>query len=262
MAALLSCSNVCVQFTVHTGGLNNGRTRIFSALDNVSVEIGEGEIAGLVGESGCGKSTLARAIMRLAPVCGGSISVDGTDITALPLRLLRKYRSVIQMIFQDPYASLNPRMTVFDTLAEPLQVHRNLRYAALTGEVRWLMDNVGLAQRLAGKYPHEFSGGQRQRIAIARALAVAPRLLIADEPVSALDVSIQAQVLNLLSDLSKRMGLAILFISHDLSVIRYLCPRMYVMHQGKIVEQGATETIYSSPVHPYTKTLIEAIPCL
>jgi len=230
------------------------------AVDNVSLQVAEGETVGLVGESGCGKTTLARAIMRLVNCAKGSILLNGHDIAHMGHAQLRKARSVAQMIFQDPYASLNPRMTVYDTLAEPLSYHRQLKGNKLSNEISRLMDSVGLAPRLVRKYPHEFSGGQRQRIAIARCLAVRPKLIIADEPVSALDVSIQAQILNLLSDLSQSMNLSMLFISHDLSVVRYLCRRILVMYKGKIVEEGSAEEIFDNPQNDYTKALIEAIP--
>jgi len=259
MNAFLECRDISVQFPVIRGAFGFGKPVMFSAVSGVSLNVATGEIVGLVGESGCGKSTLAAAIMRLVPVQSGSILVNGVDITRLPPHRLGPVRSAMQMVFQDPYASLNPRMTVYDALAEPVTVHRKLRGKALGAEVSRLMEIVGLAPALARKYPHEFSGGQRQRIAIARALAVGPRMIIADEPVSSLDVSIQAQILNLLADLSKRMGLAMLFISHDLSVVRYLAGRILVMYRGRIVEEGDIPEVFNNPAHPYTKALIEAI---
>jgi ABC-type oligopeptide transport system ATPase subunit len=254
---ILSVSDLCVHYRCLDRAC--GTPGFFVALDNVSVNINEREIVGLAGESGCGKSTLARSVMGLVPVCGGSIRIQGRDITAFSRSRLRAVRPVVQMIFQDPYSSLNPRMTVFDAITEPLRFLGGLGNKEVPGAVSGLLDLVGLASRLSRKYPHEFSGGQRQRIAIARALAADPKLIIADEPVSALDISIQAQILNLLSDLSKNMGLAILFISHDMSVIRYLCRRLYVMRRGKIIEEGESEAVFAAPSHPYTGELIRAV---
>jgi ABC-type oligopeptide transport system ATPase subunit len=260
MNAILDIQNVAVEFAEKSGIFGKSRAPKMRAVDNVSLQVAAGETVGLVGESGCGKTTLARAIMRLVDCAQGAVLLDGRDIARMPHADLRKARGVAQIIFQDPYASLNPRMTVYDTLAEPLKQHRQLKGPDLSGQVSRLMDSVGLAPRLVRKYPHEFSGGQRQRIAIARCLAVQPKLIIADEPVSALDVSIQAQILNLLSDLSKSMNLSMLFISHDLSVVRYLCRRILVMHKGKIVEEGLPEDIFERPQNDYTKALIDAIP--
>ena len=259
MSPLLSIENAIVEFAASQSVMGGAR-HIMRAVDGVSLSVSSGEIVGLVGESGCGKTTLARAILGLVPLAGGKISLDGQDMASQKAAALRKARNTVQMVFQDPYASLNPRMTIFDTIAEPLALHRRLRGKKLAGEVGRLMESVGLASRLARKYPHEFSGGQRQRIAIARALAVEPKLILADEPVSSLDVSIQAQVLNLLSDLSRRMNLAMLFISHDLSVVRYLSYRIAVMYRGRIVEEGDAKSVFESPTHPYTRALISAIP--
>jgi oligopeptide transport system ATP-binding protein len=230
------------------------------AVDGVDLDIAEGEVVGLVGESGCGKSTLGKSIMRLVQTTEGSIELLGVDLASLDAASLKKKRPLFQMIFQDPYASLDPRMTVFDILAEPLIVHKIVPQEELTKEISRLMEVVGLAPRFMKKYPHEFSGGQRQRISIARALALRPKFIIADEPVSALDVSIQSQILNLLMDLKKQFNLTLLFISHDLSVIRYLSDRVAVMYLGKIVELGKSSDIFENPQHPYTKALLSAIP--
>jgi ABC-type glutathione transport system ATPase component len=230
------------------------------AVDDVSLEIHRGEVLGLVGESGSGKSTLGRSILRLVPMTGGKISFDGIELSALEGRSLKQFRHRMQMIFQDPYASLNPRMTVYDTLAEPLLLHGLVNKAGLEQAIRELMDNVGLARAFVRKYPHEFSGGQRQRIAIGRALATRPEFIVADEPVSALDVTIQAQILDLLADLTKEYGLTMLFISHDLAVIRQIADRIAVMYLGKLVEEGATAQVFETPQQDYTRSLLDAIP--
>lgn len=233
------------------------------AVDGVSLEIARGEILGLVGESGCGKTTLTRAIMQLQPVTSGRILLEGDDLSVLSPAQLRRARLDFQMVFQDPYASLNPRLTVFSTLAEAIQARsRNLNTVGIKEEVAALMKRVGLNPSAALKYPHEFSGGQRQRIAIARALAPEPKLLLADEPVSALDVSIQSQIINLLLSLTRDLGLTMLFISHDLGVVRFIADRVLVMKSGKIVEQGETERVMSAPEHEYTRTLLAAAPGL
>ena len=230
------------------------------AVDDVSLQIHRGEVLGLVGESGSGKSTLGRSILRLVPMTGGQISFDGIELSALEGRSLKQFRHRMQMIFQDPYASLNPRMTVYDTLAEPLLLHGLVNKAGLEQAIRELMDNVGLARAFVRKYPHEFSGGQRQRIAIGRALATRPEFIVADEPVSALDVTIQAQILDLLADLTKEYGLTMLFISHDLAVIRQIADRIAVMYHGKLVEEGSTAQVFDSPREDYTRSLLAAIP--
>ena len=230
------------------------------AVDDVSLEIHRGEVLGLVGESGSGKSTLGRSILRLVPMTGGQISFDGIELSALEGRSLKQFRHRMQMIFQDPYASLNPRMTVYDTLAEPLLLHGLVNKAGLEQAIRELMDNVGLARAFVRKYPHEFSGGQRQRIAIGRALATRPEFIVADEPVSALDVTIQAQILDLLADLTKEYGLTMLFISHDLAVIRQIADRIAVMYHGKLVEKGSTAQVFETPQQDYTRSLLAAIP--
>ncbi|MCU0748894.1 MAG: ATP-binding cassette domain-containing protein [Akkermansiaceae bacterium] len=233
------------------------------AVNDVSLNIQAGEILGLVGESGCGKSTLSRIIMQLLLPDSGSVHLNGTNLSALPLSAIRHHRLDFQMVFQDPYASLNPRLTIFSTLGEALQQrHPQLKGDELRQRVGTLLEMVGLSSRLMQRYPHEFSGGQRQRIAIARALAPEPRIIIADEPVSALDVSIQSQILNLLRHLQKDLGLTMLFISHDLSVVRYLADRIVVMYRGKIVESGDAEEVFDHPKEAYTRQLLAAVPKL
>ena len=254
---LLKIQNLKTYYTLRR---EHGRTPTVKAVDDVTLAVDAGEILGLVGESGCGKSTLARSIVQLTAVSAGSILFDGRDLTGLRPRELQKARTEIQMVFQDPYASLNPRMTVFDALAEPLLVHRLADKSHLPEHVAELMTRVGLEPQMMHKFPHEFSGGQRQRIAIARALAVKPKLLIADEPVSALDVSIQAQILNLLTGLCRDMNMAMIFISHDLSVVQHIADRVAVMYLGRIMETGPTEALFQQPLHPYTKALMSAIP--
>ena len=232
-------------------------------MDGVSLSLEKGEILGLVGESGCGKSTLSRTIMQLLPASSGSVVLDGENLSALSQAAVRRRRLDFQMVFQDPYASLNPRMTIFSTLAEAVrQRHPSLRGAALADRVESLMATVGLDAKVMRKYPHEFSGGQRQRIAIARALAPEPKLILADEPVSALDVSIQSQILNLITSLQKNLGLTMIFISHDLGVVHYIADRIAVMYQGKIVESGPADQVFYQPQADYTKRLLAAIPRL
>jgi oligopeptide transport system ATP-binding protein len=230
------------------------------AVENVSFEIYPGETVGLVGESGCGKSTLGRLCTQLLPVTSGNIFFDGVDLTKLHGEKLRQYRRQLQMIFQDPYSSLNPRMTVGDIIAEPLENFGLLRGRAKDQRVQELLKIVGLNPYFNNRYPHEFSGGQRQRIGIARALALRPKLIVADEPISALDVSIQAQIINLMEDLQKEFQLTYLFIAHDLSVVRHISDRVMVMYLGKIVEVADSVEIYRNPRHPYTKALLSAIP--
>jgi ABC-type oligopeptide transport system ATPase subunit len=233
------------------------------AVNDVSLEIRSGEILGLVGESGCGKSTLSRIIMQLLMPDSGSVILGGTDLTALPRSAIRRHRLDFQMVFQDPYASLNPRLTIFSTIGEALQQrHPKLKGEALRQRVGELLETVGLPAHQMQRYPHEFSGGQRQRIAIARALAPEPRIIIADEPVSALDVSIQSQILNLLRRLQSDLGLTMLFVSHDLAVVRYLADRIAVMHRGVIIERGDAEEVFRNPREPYTQTLLSAVPML
>jgi ABC-type oligopeptide transport system ATPase subunit len=230
------------------------------AVDGVSFTVLPGETFGLVGESGCGKSTVARCILRLVPPTSGEVRFAGEDLLALRGRELRRLRRDLQIIFQDPYSSLDPRMTVRATLLEPLEIHRQGTRAQREARVRELLDLVGLPENALAKYPHEFSGGQRQRIGIARALALSPRLVVADEPVSALDLSIRAQVINLMAELQERLGLAYLFIAHDLTLVRHVCRRVAVMRAGRIVEMAETEALFADPAHPYTRRLLASIP--
>ncbi|HEX9785786.1 MAG TPA: dipeptide ABC transporter ATP-binding protein [Opitutaceae bacterium] len=257
---ILELRDVKTHFPIYQGFVFRRHTGTVKAVDGVNLSIRRGEVLGLVGESGCGKSTLARTIIQLIPPTSGQIVLEGRDLARLDSETMRRQRTDIQMIFQDPYASLNPRMTVFDTLAEPMLAHNRISPANVTREVAALMKRVGLAPRFMRKYPHEFSGGQRQRIAVARALALRPRLVIADEPVSALDVSIQAQILNLLAQLVREMNLSMIFIAHDLSVVKHISDRIAVMYLGKIVEIGDALQIIDNPRHPYTRALISAIP--
>jgi oligopeptide transport system ATP-binding protein len=256
----LQLYDVKTHFPVETGIIFRRQIGTVKAVDGVSLALSRGETLGLVGESGCGKSTLGRTILQLIPPTSGTVVLAGKTLSALVGSELRKARADFQMIFQDPYASLNPRMSVYDALAEAIGAHRKVARAEMPGRVAALMQRVGLSPRLTRKYPHEFSGGQRQRIAIARALAVEPKLIIADEPVSALDVSIQAQIINLLAKLSREMDLTLIFISHDLSVVRHISDRIAVMYLGRIVEIGPTVEVFDRPMHPYTRALISAIP--
>ena len=230
------------------------------AVDGVSFKVGEGETVGLVGESGCGKSTVARTVLRLLEPTAGSIRLGGHDITHLGKAGLRPHRRDMQIIFQDPFSSLNPRMSAGDIVAEPLEVHGLARGKDKADRVAELFEQVGLSPAQMKSFPHEFSGGQRQRIAIARALALKPKLIIADEPVSALDVSIQSQIINLIADLRAQLGLSVIFISHDLSVVRHVSNRIAVMKAGTIVELGPAETVFTHPQHAYTQALLAAIP--
>lgn len=259
---ILELRDVQTHFPVETGFLRRRQVGTVKAVDGVSLALARGEVLGLVGESGCGKSTLARTILQLVPTTGGSVWLDGRNLTTASAAEIKAARRDMQMVFQDPFASLNPRMTVFDTLAEPLRVHGVAQPDEIPARVARLLERVGLAARFSRKYPHEFSGGQRQRIAIARALALEPKLVIADEPVSALDVSIQAQILNLLAQLVREMNLSLLFIAHDLSVVKHISDRVAVMYLGKIVELGTAVEVIDRPRHPYTRALISAIPTI
>ena len=256
---ILELRDVKTHFPIEEGFLRKRHVGTVKAVDGVTLTLACGEVLGLVGESGCGKSTLARAILQLVPTTAGAVVLAGRNLTQSSATDILAARRDLQMVFQDPYASLNPRMTVFATLAEPLLVHRRCTPAELAARVTDLMRQVGLAPRFMQKYPHEFSGGQRQRIAIARALALDPKVIIADEPVSALDVSIQAQILNLLAQLVRERNLSLIFIAHDLSVVKHISDRVAVMYLGKIVELGRAVDVIEHPAHPYTRALVSAI---
>ncbi len=258
--SLLKVENLVVSYSLGSG-IFGGNKKMFNAVDDVSFYIKRGEIVGLVGESGSGKTTTGRAIIRLAPISTGKIFYENAEITKLSNREFLPYRKKIQMIFQDPFNSLNPRMTIQKIISEPLDIHfKNLSKNEKIDRIAHLLKRVGLNPDFMKRYPHEFSGGQRQRIGIARALAVEPEFLICDEPVSALDVSVQAQIINLLEELRQELGIAMLFVAHDIAVVEYLSDRIFVMTNGKIVEQGNAEEICANPQNPYTKKLIDAVP--
>lgn len=242
------------------GGLLSQVVGQVKAIDDLSIQVRRGEVLGLVGESGSGKTTVGRSILRLIEPTAGVVKFDGVDVVGLNKNQLREYRRKMQIIFQDPFASLNPRMTVGDIIGEALQIHQLAMGSARTPRIVELLQKVGLPADAMRRYPHEFSGGQRQRIGIARALAVDPTFIVADEPVSALDVSIQAQVINLIQDLQKEMGLTMLFISHDLSVVEYLCDRVVVMYLGRVMEIAPSRELYRNPKHPYSEALLSAAP--
>ncbi len=258
MGNILEIKNLTVKYT----SVNNGEKTTVTAVDNVSFSVKEGEIYALAGESGCGKSTLSKAVTKLVPVHSGDVFYKGKSILNHNKEEKKEYPKQVQMVFQNPYSSLNPKMKIFDILREPLDINTNLSRAAKKRMVKDIIKDVGLQESVLDLYPHEFSGGQRQRIAIARALILNPEFLIADEPVSALDASIQAQIINLFKDLKKERDLTILFISHDLNVIRYLADRVGIMYFGKLVEENDTLSIFNYPKHEYTKTLLTSAPVL
>jgi len=266
---ILDVQDLHVRFPVFGGVIPRKKADV-RAVDGVSLTLRRGETIGLVGESGCGKTTVGRAIVNILRAMNYRVEVTGrvlyhrdaevVDLASLTRSGIRRYRSDLQMVFQDPYSSLNPRMTVGATIEEPLKIHTKQSKAERRDRVHWLLDKVGLSPSHASRFPHEFSGGQRQRVGIARALATNPKIVIADEPVSALDVSIQAQVINLMQDLQQEFGLSYIFISHDLSVVRHISDRIFVMYLGSIVEAGPADQIYSRPMHPYSQMLLSAVP--
>jgi oligopeptide transport system ATP-binding protein len=258
--ALLEVRDLVKHFPIKSGVIIDREMGRVRAVDDVSFSVAARETLGLVGESGCGKSTLCRAVLQLVDPTSGSVRFEGREITGLRRGSLRPLRREMQMIFQDPYASLNPRKRVGQIVGDPLRLHGVASGQELRRQVQQLLDRVGLNPEHYNRYPHEFSGGQRQRIGIARALALRPKLIVADEPVSALDVSIQSQILNLLEDLQEEFGLAYIFVAHDLSVVRHVSDRIAVMYVGKIVEIGPADDVYSNPIHPYTLSLLAAVP--
>ena len=257
---LVATERIAKYFPVRTGFFSRSE-KVLRAVDGVSIRVRRGETVGLVGESGCGKSTLGRLMLRLVEPTFGRIVYDGRDIVPLSASEMRPLRRKMQIIFQDPYSSLNPRMTVREIVGEAIQIHKLAKSKSDEEEmIASLLQKVGLRTDVMGRYPHEFSGGQRQRIGIARALAVQPEFIVCDEPISALDVSIQAQIVNLLMDLQDELGVAFLFISHDLRVVRHISQRVAVMYLGRLVEQGTTAQVYEAPMHPYTRALLGAVP--
>jgi oligopeptide/dipeptide ABC transporter ATP-binding protein len=266
---ILEVKDLKVKFPVH-GGLFLGKVAEVKAVDGISFEMKQGETLGLVGESGCGKSTVGKAIINILRFSSPDVEIAGevmmktqdgeTDLLKLNRKSIRKYRGLIQMIFQDPYSSLNARLTVGQIIEEPMLYHTKMTKAERIEKISWLLEKVGLQAEQSKRYPHEFSGGQRQRIGIARALATNPKLIIADEPVSALDVSIQAQVINLMQELQKEFDLSILFVAHDLSVVEHISSRIAVMYLGNVVEIGDGKEVYHHPIHPYSKALLSAVP--
>jgi oligopeptide transport system ATP-binding protein len=259
-APLLQVTDLVKNFPITSGVLIDREVGRVSAVDGVSLTVREGETLGLVGESGCGKSTLCRAILQLIEPTSGSVRFDGQELVGRSPRQLRPLRRQMQMIFQDPFASLNPRKRIGQIIGDPMQLHGLADGTDIKRRVQELLDRVGLQAEHYNRYPHEFSGGQRQRIGIARALALQPRLIIADEPVSALDVSVQAQIINLLEDLQREFGMAYVFVAHDLGVVRHVSDRVAVMYLGKIVEESDSASLYASPRHPYTHALLSAVP--
>ena len=257
---LLEAADLVKYFPVRSTSVRHGPREYVHAVDGVSLEVRRGETLGIVGESGCGKSTLGRLLVRLHEPTSGTIRFDGTDITSLSRRELRPFRRQMQMIFQDPYASLNPRKRVGQIVGDPFLIHREGSRSEVRGRVQELLEVVGLSPDHVNRYPHEFSGGQRQRIGVARALALSPRLIVADEPVSALDVSIQAQVVNLLDDLQDEFHLTYVFIAHDLGVVRHVSDRIAVMYLGVVVESAPVDELFARPIHPYSEALLSAIP--
>jgi oligopeptide transport system ATP-binding protein len=266
---ILEIKNLSVKFPV-TGGFIKRKIADLNAVDGINLEIGKGETLGLVGESGCGKSTIGKAIIKILKFNSPDVKVSGEilintengeiDILKLSNKEIRKYRGYIQIVFQDPYSSLNPRMSVGQIIEEPMKYHSKISGKERSERIAYLLEKVGMQPEQAKRYPHEFSGGQRQRVGIARALATNPKLIIADEPVSALDVSIQAQVINLLQDLQREFDLSLLFIAHDLSVVEHISSRISVMYLGNIIETGFSKEVYHNPVHPYSKALLSAVP--
>jgi peptide/nickel transport system ATP-binding protein len=260
MAALLEAVGLVKHFHVETGGFFRRAKTALRAVDGVDLTIQSGETLGLVGESGCGKSTLGRLLIRLIPPTAGQVVFDGVEIMGLDASRMRAVRRGMQIVFQDPFGALNPRMSVEETIMEPLLIHGSRRNAASRAAVAKMLDLVGLPESARYRFPHEFSGGQRQRIGIARALILHPKLVVCDEPVSALDVSVQAQIVNLLSDLQGELGLTYLFIAHDLGVVKHISTRVAVMYLGKVVEVADKRSLYARPQHPYTQALLASVP--